>query len=337
MPAAHVHYIGAETGIEARVLPAEGVPHTLLPASRLRGGGPRVLARGLVRLPTGVLRAMRLLRRLRARVVVGVGGYASGAAVLAAVLLRIPVVVQEQNAVPGLTNRLAARVARMVFVSFEGAMPHVPPARVRVTGNPIRRAIRERLGRARPLRSVDRPLSLLVFGGSQGARFLNEQVPAVVGRLAAAGVALRVVHQTGKAELDATRERYRALGVEADVRPYIDDMAAAYAAADFAICRAGASTIAELTAVGLPALLVPFPFAAHDHQAANAHAVASAGGALCVRQEEWDTAAVASQLGALATDPARLASVASSAQRLGRPEAADRIAEAVLALAVEKG
>lgn len=317
-----VHYVGSTAGIEARVLPRSGLDHTLLPSARLRGGGPLVAARGVWGLLRSVGQALTLLRSLRPAVVVGAGGYASGAAVIAAWLLRVPVVVQEQNAVPGLTNKVAGRLASRVFVSFAPAVGSFPTGRAEVAGNPIRRGIREALVDAGGGRG------LLVFGGSQGARFLNEQVPALVARLG-----VPVLHQTGPADVEATRARYAALGVEADVRPYIDDMAAAYASASLAICRAGASTIAELLAVGLPAVLVPFPHAAHDHQAANARVLDEAGAAIMIRQEEWDLDAVARRIRALLADPARLASMGGAARSLAHPDAADRIATAVLALA----
>ena len=331
-PTVHVHFIGAEGGLEARVLPREGFEHTLLPATRLRGGGLVVMLRGLARLPMSIARAMSVLRRLRPGAVVGVGGYASGAAVLAATLLRIPVVVQEQNAIPGMTNKLAGRLARRVYVSFEAARAFFPAGRSDLVGNPIRRGIRASLAEVSPSGRESATVRLLVFGGSQGARFLNERVPELVGLLAQGGLELRVVHQTGLAERDATAARYEALGIDADVRPYIEDMAREYADADLAICRSGASTLAELTAVGLPAVLVPFPFAAHDHQAANAQAVAASGGAIMVRQGDWDAAKIANEIGELLARRESLGAMATSARALGRPEAADRIATDVLSI-----
>lgn len=322
---ARVHYIGSTGGIEARVLPQEGVDYTLLPSARLRGGGPVVMLRGGALLVRSVVRALQVLRALRPAVVVGVGGYASGPAVLAAWLLRIPVVVQEQNAVPGMTNKVAGRLARRVFVSFAPAVQSFPAGRAELAGNPIRRRIRESLGAG----TSGAGRRLLVFGGSQGARFLNEQVPALVARLDAT----HVLHQTGAADLAATRDRYAALGIEADVRPYIDDMAAAYADADLAICRAGASTIAELLSVGLPAVLVPFPFAAHDHQAANARVLDEAGAGVMIRQEDWELEAVAARVGGLLADSGRIQQMSAASRALAHPEAADRIARSVIALA----
>ena len=335
-PGALVHYIGSTGGIEARVLPREGLPHTLLPSSRLFGGGPVVMARGAGRLVLSLGRAIATLRELRPHVVVGVGGYASGPAVLAAWLLGIPVVVQEQNAVPGVTNKLAGRLAERVFVSFAPAVESFPHGSAVLAGNPIRRGIRDAIAEVHP--PVSDGARVLVFGGSQGARFLNERVPGLIARLRSERPThpIHVLHQTGEADCEATRQRYVALGIEADVRPYLHDMAGAYADADIAICRSGASTIAELLAVGLPAVLVPFPFAAHDHQAANARVLEEAGAAVMTKQEDWDEEALAGRIGALLDDPERLRGMAASARSMARPDAADRIAEAVVGLA-EKG
>jgi len=339
IPEARIRFIGAHTGIEARVLPREGWDVHLIDASRLRGGGVGVAMKGLLRMPGGIASCVGVMREFRPHLVIGVGGYASGAAMLAASLCGVPAVVQEQNAIPGMTNRVASSLSARVYTSFESAGAHFGGEKVRLLGNPIRARIRESLSQAtrrRGLGEAEGPLHVLVFGGSQGARFLNENVPDVLAHVIASGAALEVVHQTGTDDVDATRERYAALGVEAEVMAYIDDMSQRYRWADVAICRSGASTVAELTTVGLPAVLVPFPLAAHDHQTANGRAVVEADGAIMIRQEEWHVETVAGELLSFARDRERLAKMAERSRAMGRPDAAAAIVRDCLALLNER-
>lgn len=324
--AAAVVFIGTRDGIEARVLPKLGLALELVRVSRLKGSGLLERLRSLLRLPGALLQSMRVLRRHRPQVVLGVGGYASGPALLAAWLLRIPTAIQEQNAVPGLTNRLLARLARHVYLGFDAAGPRFGGRRTVPTGNPIRRALVTALGSKTAREPAAGRLRVLVFGGSQGSRFLNERVPPALVRLATEhpDLDVSVTHQTGLAEEGPTRARYAGTPLEpkASVLPYIDDMPRAYEGADVAVCRAGALTIAELTSVSLPSLLVPFPHAADDHQTANAAVLADAGASVLVRETEWDEARVASLLADLARDPDRLRSMGERARALARPEAA---------------
>ena len=272
-PAAQVLFVGTERGLEAKILPPLGYPLATITVSRLKGGGLLERLKGLFRLPVGVYQSWRLLRAHRPQVVLGVGGYASGPALIAAWLTRRPTAIQEQNATPGLTNRWLGKLVRAVFLGFAAGAPAFPAKKSLFTGNPIRAALAARLAAGAPQAASAPGLRLLVFGGSQGARFLNERVPATLAAFAAAhgALPLTVTHQTGPAEAEATRARYAALGLAdaARVVPFIDDMPAAYAQADLALCRAGALTVAELTAAGLPSLLVPFPFAADNHQASS--------------------------------------------------------------------
>jgi UDP-N-acetylglucosamine--N-acetylmuramyl-(pentapeptide) pyrophosphoryl-undecaprenol N-acetylglucosamine transferase len=333
-----VRFLGAKSGIESRVLPKEGWDALFLDMARIRGGGFIVALKGILKVPVAVARSIGYFREFRPDLVVGVGGYASGAAMIAAFLLGIPRVVQEQNAVPGMTNRVAGKIADRVYTSFPSAEPHFPTKRVRCLGNPIRAAIREALMGAHG--ATETPTSVrnvLVFGGSQGARFLNQEIPSLLHALTQKGQSLRIVHQTGVREEEETRARYVALGVEAEVLPYVDDMAARYSWADLAICRAGASTLAELTAVGLPSLLVPFPYAANDHQTANARAISEAGGGITVPQETWDEAGLANQLASLFGDGSAMENMAAEAREQGRPQAAAAIAEDCVELLRERG
>src|SRR6266404_5663006 len=281
---ASVTFVGTAAGIEARAVPAAGYPLRLLPGRQLRGGGmPRALA-GLASAAGGTLRALALLGELRPRLVVGVGGYASVAIVIAASFRRIP------------------------------------------TGNPVRAdLIRPRPPRARP--------GLLVFGGSAGAHRLNHAMLDALGPLAPTLAGLDLTHQTGAADLETVRAAYAARGLAARVEPFIADMGAAYAAADLVVARAGATTCAELTAVGLPAILVPYPYAADDHQRRNAEVLVRAGAAEMILDATLDGERLATALRALLADAGRRATMAVRARALGRPDAAERVAEECLRLA----
>ena len=285
-------------------------------------------------MPRALLQSWRLLRAFSPDVVVGVGGYASGPLVLAAALTRRPTLILEQNAVAGFTNRILGRFVDLVVPTFPAAARFFPKRKVHVHGNPVRRAIREALAEVAEARRaaarVERPLRLFVFGGSQGARTLNHVLPEVVSRLAAPA---EVLHQTGEREREEVAERYAALGLEADVKAFVSDMAAAYAWCDLAVCRAGATSVCELAVAGVPAVLIPFPYAADDHQAANARALVEAGAALMVREDALDAAELAAELDALAADPARLAAMSRGAEEAARPDAAARVVDDLESLA----
>ncbi|MCA9518191.1 MAG: undecaprenyldiphospho-muramoylpentapeptide beta-N-acetylglucosaminyltransferase [Myxococcales bacterium] len=330
--AATVVFVGTARGMEAKIVPPLGYPLELITVSRLKGGGLLERLKGLFRLPVGIWQSWRLLRRHKPQVVVGVGGYASGPTLLAAWMTRRPTAIQEQNAAPGLTNRWLGKLARKVFVGFPAARASFADKKVMETGNPVRAALAARLSRAAESAAVSQgggALRVLIVGGSQGARFLNENVPSLLAAVRAASpdLALTVVHQTGPADEEATRSRYASgpLAAAATVKPYIDDMPAAYAAADLVICRAGASTVAEITAIGLPSVLVPFPFAADDHQAKNAEALVAAGAARMVRQEAWREDELAAWLCAVAKDRSQLEAMSAHSKQLSRLDAAQQI------------
>jgi UDP-N-acetylglucosamine--N-acetylmuramyl-(pentapeptide) pyrophosphoryl-undecaprenol N-acetylglucosamine transferase len=318
-----VTFVGTANGIEARVVPGEGYPLRLLPGRQLRGGGPRRAIVGVAALGGGVARALALLGSLRPSLVVGVGGYASVAVVLAAALRRIPSVLLEQNVVPGAANRWLARFARRVCVGFAESVPRFPPGRAVHTGNPIRAGILK-------ARVAHAGTGVLVFGGSAGAHRVNEAAVDGLRVLGSRAAALEVTHQTGTADLAAVRARYAELGIAARVEPFIADMGGAYAAADVVVARAGAMTCAEVTAVGLPAILVPYPYAADDHQRRNAEVLVAAGAAEMILDAELDGARLATALGALVADPDRRAAMAARSRALGRPDAAARAADECL-------
>ena len=320
-PGSRILFVGTARGIETRAVPKAGFELALLPVSGLKRTGIIGLFTGLARLPVALAKAMGVVRRFKPQVAVSVGGYAAGPAVLAARMLGVPCVVMEQNAIPGLTNKILAGVASRVIASLPTTT--LAGDKVRVLGNPVRADLV-------PVRdSVYMPSSprrLFVFGGSQGARALNEAMMKVAPRLRELN--LKVRHQTGEADQQRVRDAYLAAGVnDAQVTAFIDDMAGAYRDADIVVCRAGATSIAELTVVGRPAILIPFPGATDDHQTANAKALEVTGAAICLKQSETladDLVKLLSEL-----DGNRLVAMAKAAHDAGRPHAASAIADAL--------
>jgi len=316
------HWVGTRRGLEARVVPAAGLPLHTLPMRGLRGKTALDQLRALLLLSVSLLLALGLVLRHRPRAVVGLGGYASVPAALAARCLRRPLLLQEQNAVAGSANRFLARFARCIATGFPGVL--TAHAGTRYLGNPVRDDLL-------PLAATQpwswhgaRPLRVLVLGGSLGAQPLNEALPPVAGRL---GVACEWMHQCGPAHLDSVREIWSAMQeVSCDLRAFIDDMAAAYAWADLVICRAGALTVAELAVTGRPSILVPLPHAIDDHQTANARFLADAGAALLLPQDQL-VATLEQRLRELLDDADALAAMARAALGCARPRATQDLAD----------
>jgi UDP-N-acetylglucosamine--N-acetylmuramyl-(pentapeptide) pyrophosphoryl-undecaprenol N-acetylglucosamine transferase len=326
-----VVWLGTERGIEARLVPAEGIPVEWLSVSGLRGKGIATLVAAPFRLFIAVTQALRAMRRHRPSVVLGAGGFASGPGGVAAWLTRRPLVVHEQNAVAGLTNRVLARLAVRVLEGFPGSFGRgVHAERV---GNPVRPEIAAVAPPERRLANREGPLRLLVFGGSQGAARLNAVLPAALAQLPPE---LRpdVLHQTGTRGLDETIAAYRSRSIDADVRPFIDDMAGAYGWADLAVCRAGALTVAELAAAGVPAVLVPFPAAVDDHQTRNADQAVTAGGAVLLPESRLTPLSLAEVLrGLLEAGRPQLAAMGIAVRRNAIIDADERLADACVAAA----
>jgi len=315
-----VVFVGSSTGIEARVIPRTRFAFHALDVRGLRGRGLRGALQLAQQLPLAVFRAVRLLGRLRTQVVLGVGGYASFPVVFAAWLRGVPSVLLEQNAVPGMANRVLSRLARRVCTNFPDERGFFPAPKVVQTGNPVR--VLE-LRDAAPAGSF----TLLVFGGSQGARRINDALFGAAARLRAEIPGFRVVHQTGADDVERLRERYRELGIEASVHPFIEDMGAAYGEARLVVCRAGATTLAELTNLGKPAVLVPYPFAADDHQRANAEVLAKRDAAVLIVDSELSAERLADVVIGLARDEARLKAMGAAARELAVPDAAARVVD----------
>ena len=327
-----VLFVGTSRGLEARMVPAAGYPLELLEVSGLKRMGLAATARGLARIPGAMARSWQILGKFRPDVVLGVGGYASGPMVLAAAMRRRPTAIQEQNSIPGITNRVLGRFVRAVLVAFDEARRFFPGRKVALLGNPVRRRFLD--GVAAGGEGAPAP-SLLVLGGSQGARAVNDLVMDAAEVLARRGKLPAVVHQTGAADGDRCLERYRALGLadRVTVRPFIEDVAAALRASTMVIGRAGALTLAELAIVGRPAVLVPLPTAADDHQTRNAQAFAEAGAVVVLRQQEASGASVADLVEGLMADGDRRRRMAEAMRALARPAAAREIVDRLEALA----
>ncbi len=325
-PDAEILFVGTERGIEARVLEPAGWNLATIDASGLKTVGAFGAVKGLARVPRALWQSRRIVKQFRPDAVLGVGGYASGPAVLAAWWLRRPTAILEQNSIPGLTNKILGKFARTVFLAFDETSRFFAARKVQMTGTPIRTDIRDRLlaqaGAATP--DADQPFSLFVFGGSQGAMAVNELVVDAVAQL---GRPVRIVHQTGERDLERTRAAYADAGIDADCRAFIDDMATEYGRADLVIARSGAATVAELAVVGVPALLIPYPTAADNHQEINAREMAERGAALMLRQAELTGSKLSEHLRRLMDDPAALARMRSGMTALGRPRAADDIVD----------
>lgn len=318
-PKARVLFLGGP-GPEGELAGKAGVEFLALPASGVLGKGLKSIF-AVFWITRGVILAARALKRFAPEAVIGFGGYAGFCPVLAGALLGLPTAVHEQNSVPGVTNRLLGRLVKRVFVSFDDRLGSFPAVKVTRTGNPVRADI------AAMKRTEERGRrNLLVLGGSQGARALNDAVVAALPQLLEARVNL--LHQCGPADEARIREAYAHAGADpACVHGFIEGMAGAYAWADLALCRAGASTVFELAATGTPSVLVPFPFAAHNHQRVNAEHLADLGAAVLLDQKELSAQALAGLVPGLLGDTARLAAMSRAARTFARPEAAQLIAD----------
>jgi UDP-N-acetylglucosamine--N-acetylmuramyl-(pentapeptide) pyrophosphoryl-undecaprenol N-acetylglucosamine transferase len=330
-PDAQVTFVGTATGIEARVVPREGFALELIRSAGLKGKSVISLARGMSLLPASAVDAWRVISRRRPHVVLGVGGYSSGPVVALAALRGVPTLLMEQNAVPGLTNRLLARVVRAAAVTY-GESLRFFGHKAFISGNPVRA---EFFGEEAYDEQGSPPgaARVLVFGGSQGAHAINMAMVAAAARLAAATPRLAITHQTGERDLEVVRDGYRRAGLEARIEPFLFAMDREMRSADVVVCRSGATTLAELTAARRPSILIPFPAATDDHQRKNAEALVKEGAARMVEQRELEGDRLAAEILALTSDHAERRRMGAAAGRMARPDAARVIVDKVLELA----
>lgn len=326
---AEILFVGTARGLESRLVPQAGYRLELIRAGQLNQVSLATRLRTLAGLPRAAFQCLHLLRSFRPHAVIGVGGYASGPVMAAAILLRIPTLAFEPNAVPGMANRLVGRRVSAAAVNFAPAARHFRGAQL--TGIPVR----AEFFRLAP-RPASAPPHLLVFGGSQGARILNTLMPKIAPDLLRAVPGLTILHQAGGRHAESTLAAYQASGAPPDrwhVAPFLDDMPRRFEAADLVLARSGASTVAELAAAGKPAVLIPFPQAADDHQRRNAEVMADAGAAALLLEAELTPQALLGTLTRLLRDPARLQEMSANARSLAHPDAAERIAAMTLSIA----
>jgi UDP-N-acetylglucosamine--N-acetylmuramyl-(pentapeptide) pyrophosphoryl-undecaprenol N-acetylglucosamine transferase len=325
--AAEVLFIGTARGIENRLVPAAGFPLRLIEVGALNRVSLATRLKTAVRLPLAIWDARRLLTEFQPDVVIGVGGYASGPAMLAAILKGVPTLAFEPNVVPGFANRIVARWVSAAAVHFEETAKYFRHAEV--TGVPVRQAFFEIAERQQ---DIGQP-TLLVFGGSQGAHAINHAMTQCLPELMKQAPGIHIIHQTGERDYRDVQAAYQRAAPSAEVFPFIHDMPAFFARADLVLCRSGASTVAEITAAGKPAVFVPFPRAADDHQRVNAQALERAGAAVLLEETKLDEVWLVETIGALLSDPARLRSMSQAARGLSHPNAARDIAAMAAELA----
>jgi len=324
---AEVLFIGTARGIENRLVPAAGFPLRLVQVGALKNVSLATRLKTSLALPQAVWRAGKILSGFRSDVVIGVGGYASGPAMLAAVLKHIPTLAFEPNVVPGFANRVVARMVSAAAVHFEETARYFRHAKV--VGVPVRQAFFE----IRASKSGDSHPTLLVFGGSQGAHAINQAVQEAVPLLLDRVPGIRVIHQTGERDYNDVQKAYAPIGAAVEVHRFIENMPAFFGQADLLVCRSGASTVAEITAAGKPAIFVPFPGAADDHQTRNAQALERAGAAIMLEQARLTPASLAKVIISLLGDRQRLACMGEAAKKLAHPNAAHDIAAMAATLA----
>jgi UDP-N-acetylglucosamine--N-acetylmuramyl-(pentapeptide) pyrophosphoryl-undecaprenol N-acetylglucosamine transferase len=323
-----VLFVGTSHGIEARLLPGLGYPLALISASGMKGLGTSRALLGAGRLLRGYAQSRKILKEFRPDLVLGVGGYASAPLVLAARGLGIRRFIHEQNAAPGLANKILGRFVDKIFISMPESASFFRQEITLMTGNPIRREIL--WGFQERLRSAGDDFSLLVFGGSAGAHRVNTALIQALPHLERVRQRLRITHQTGEKDLERVREGYRAAGFQAEVTGFIDNMSQAYGRADLVICRAGATTIAEVTACGKGCIFIPFPFAADDHQRKNAESLLKRDAGLMILEEDLTGERLAAEILLLMEDPERLARMERNALDLAQLDAAQAIVAAML-------
>ncbi len=329
-PANRVLFVGTERGIEARVLPKLGFRLECIAAAGIRGKSGVSQLKGMAMLLYAYSQSRQILKEFQPDRVLGVGGYASGPLVLAARGMQIRRFIHEQNAIPGITNRLLARFVDQVFVSLEQSRRFFPKDKTLLTGNPIRKEIVAEVDGATEETGTGALFRLLVFGGSAGAHSINQNMIAALPHLQEVRGQLAITHQTGENDLEEVQSAYAREGFSATVVPFIDNMAEAYRGSDLVICRAGATTIAEVTACGRACLFIPYPHAVDDHQRQNAEALLKEGAGFMLLERELSGERLAKEIRDLIADPQTLAAAGKHARELARPDAARVIVDEIM-------
>jgi UDP-N-acetylglucosamine--N-acetylmuramyl-(pentapeptide) pyrophosphoryl-undecaprenol N-acetylglucosamine transferase len=337
LPHCEVLFIGTERKVDRNGLADMGFATMSLKGLGIKGKSPAAKIRTILFQPVALFQAARIIRKFRPDLVFGVGGYISGPVILAARLLGATTCIHEQNSIPGLANRILGRIVHRIFVSLPGSENYFPASRVVFSGNPLRSAILEKAGECR-VKEDGVPMTILVLGGSQGARRLNSlMLQAAEGFFADLTPFPHIIHQTGAHDESRVRKKYDDLGITARVQAFFTDMAEIYGEADLAVSRAGATTIAELTACCKPAILVPFPHAADNHQEMNGRYLVEAGGAVMFRQAELDGEKLGGEIKRLLSDRKRLTAMAARAKKAAKPDATGTIVNECLKLLQNRG
>lgn len=327
LPETKILFIGTAHGIGSSPIPQQGFRFETVTATGFVGKGLFARLRSILSIPAGLSQSLRILKRFSPQLVIGIGGYVAVPVMLAAALLKIKRVILEPNVMPGLVNQVVAPLCHLVVTTFEASNAQLHSKRIKRLGIPVRPEI------TRPglIERKEGVKTLLILGGSQGARSINQAMCAALPLLAEKTSSVSIIHQTGKSDFDATRAAYDAAGVQAEVAPFIDDMGTAYAKADLVISRAGAGTLSELGVTGKPSVLIPFPHAG-GHQIANAKAFISAGASVMILDEDLSGEALAETILGLLSDSVKLQKMSAAAKRQGNPNAAEDIVKSCLAL-----
>ncbi len=325
-PSSEVLFVGTKRGIESRLIPQTGFPIKFVSARGIMRTGIMNSIRAGMEIPVGVIQSFKIINEFKPDFVLGVGGYASAPTLIAALILNIETGIQEQNSVMGVANRMLSKFVNKIFVSWENTSPSTPPEKTFLVGNPVR----PDLFRIQPTQDETEKFKILIFGGSKGANSLNLGMIEHLDQLRSIASKIKIVHQTGADFVIKVRKAYEQAGIEADVREFITDMGTYYAWADLVVCRAGASSLAEITATGKPAIVVPFPFAAEDHQTKNALWLENHHAVRMVGDSELKSGVLILRILELIKNPSEIKTMAENAAKLGRPNAARAIVLEIL-------
>lgn len=326
---ADIYFVGTDRGIESKILPKEGYPLKTIRIEPLAGHRILKILLSLSRFPLALLDSLRILKEINPDIVIGLGGYSSGPIVIIASLKGIPTLILEQNSIPGLTNRILSRFVDAIAINFKSSKDFFPDRKTYLTGNPIREEITSR-GKEEGLKAFgfdEEHFTILVFGGSAGAHRINKAMTEAIVYLDDLKDKIQIIHQTGDKDYNDINEFYKSRGFKAVVLPFIDRMADAYAAADLVVSRAGAGTISEITACGKPSILIPYPYAAKNHQELNAKVLLDAGAAGLILDKELDGKRLASEIRFLIEDPERIWQMGKESKRLGISDGARKVVD----------